>query len=75
MMFGGVKFLLPLNGDGNSLPTLLCLFRAKTMARNINGGLSLKQRFFLCLCVCVCRRTCSPQQLSTQLAKLCPDEC
>lgn len=52
MTFGGVKFLLPLNGDGDSLPTPLCLFRAQTMAWNFNGGSYSQTGFFLCVSVC-----------------------
>lgn len=59
MTFGGVKFLLPLNGDGDSLPTPLCLFRAQTMAWNFNGG-SYSQTGFSCVCqyVSVCLTVC-----------------
>lgn len=46
--------MLPLNGDGDSLLTPLCLFRAQTMARNFNGASSSQTRFFLSVfCVCV----------------------
>ena len=52
MTFGGVKFLLPLNGNGDSLLTPLCLFRGQTMARNFNGGSYSPTGFFLCVCRC-----------------------
>ena len=58
MMFGGVKFLLPLNGDGDSLLIPRCLFRAQTMARNFNGG-SYSVKFFFPVCVCVCVSVCA----------------
>lgn len=52
MTFGGVKFLLPLNGYGDSLLTPLCLFRAQTVAWNFNGG-SNSQTGFSRVCLCV----------------------
>lgn len=57
MTFGGVKFLLPLNEDGDSRLTPLCLFRAQTMARNFNGGFYSQTGFS---CVCQCASACVP---------------
>ncbi len=65
MTFGSVKFLLPLNGDGDSLLTPLCLFRAQTMARNFNGGFYSQTGFPVCVSVrvraCLCVTCIFPQ--------------
>lgn len=55
MTFGGVKFLLPLNGEGDSFLTPPCFFRVHTMARNFNGG-SYSQAGFSCVYQCVHQR-------------------